>query len=458
MKKILVIDDDPQALESTRRILEWAGYEVVVAVDGKDALDRIRSKEILGVQAILTDVRMPKMTGLEFLQALSLISCRVPVVLMTAFGSVEEAVWAMKLGAVDFLSKPFKKKQLLEAIEVALSRSSEGCESAPLIHSSKMASLQIDVLKVAATQATVLICGESGVGKERIAQQIHEESSRRRNSFVAVNCAAIPENLLESELFGFEKGAFSGADHAKPGLFEVAHGGTILLDEIGDMPLVLQAKLLRVLQEGEIRRLGSTKSTRVDVRVLAATHQNIRELVAQGKFREDLFYRLEVIVLHVPPLRERLEDVLSLAEFFREQSNQRHSKKVLGFSRSALDLIVSHSWPGNVRELSNAVERAVVLSSGDWIQAEDLPVTLHSKNLFSDQGMSHLQGAISVPLGTALKDVEDLLIRKTLEATEGDKALTARLLGITSRTIYRKLDKRDQPENSDLVSSESPHA
>ena len=454
MKRILVVDDDIQGLESTRRILEWAGYAVITASDAQDALDIVRSKDSGGIHAILTDVRMPRMTGLEFLKALSVISCRIPVILMTAYGNVEDAVWAMKLGAVDFLSKPFKKKQLLDAVSLALSRSVHAPNSEPAIRSSRMNALRDQIQKVASTQATVLIQGESGVGKERIAREIHELSTRAQRSFVAINCAAIPENLLESELFGFERGAFSGADHAKPGLFEVASGGTLLLDEIGDMPMVLQSKLLRVLQEGEIRRLGATRSTRVDVRLVAATHQDLRSLVAAGRFREDLLYRLEVIVLHVPALRDRPEDVLPLAEHFLEKSVERHGKGVSGFSEHAIQLLQAHSWPGNVRELSNAIERAVVLSSGALISAEDLPTTIRS-GAAPSSGTGALQSSVSIPLGTALKDVEDLLIRRTLEATDGDKAMTARLLGITSRTIYRKLDRREGSREMESESSDA---
>lgn len=439
MKKILVVDDDAQGLDSTRRILEFAGYEVLTAGDGEEALDRIRSCGPGDVHAILTDVRMPKMTGLEFLKALSVLSCRTPVILMTAFGNVEDAVWAMKLGAVDFLSKPFKKKQLLDAIEVALSRAVAPPPGEVPTASPRMEQLRSQLVRIAATQATVLVQGESGVGKERIAREIHDRSPRAAGPFIAVNCAAIPENLLESELFGFEKGAFSGAAQAKPGLFEAAHRGTILLDEIGDMPLLLQSKLLRVLQEGEIRRLGSTRSSRVDLRVVAATHQDLRRLVAEGRFREDLLYRLEVIVLQVPALRDRPEDILPLAGHFLAEACERHSKRVAGFSDSAAALLASHPWPGNVRELSNAVERAVVLATGERIEPSDLPATLSG----SAGAPAALGGSISIPLGTALRDVEDLLIRRTLEATDGDKSMTARLLGITSRTIYRKLDRRE---------------
>jgi two-component system response regulator HydG len=447
MKKILLVDDDPHGLESTRKILEFAGFEVVAAHDGQEALDFIRSRASTGIHAILTDVRMPRMTGLEFLKALSLIACRVPVILMTAFGNVEDAVWAMKLGAVDFLSKPFRKKQLLDAVDLALSRSLLPLGSGPVVRSDRMVALREQIAKVASTQATILIQGESGVGKELIAREIHEASTRAGRPFIAVNCAAIPENLLESELFGFDKGAFSGAEHSKPGLFEAAHGGTLLLDEIGDMPSILQTKLLRVLQEGEIRRLGSTRSSRVDVRVIAATHQDLRRLVAESRFREDLLYRLEVIALSVPALRERPEDILPLARHFLEQARERHSKRVSGFSEAAIELIAGHPWPGNVRELSNAVERAVVMSSGEWIEPGDLPATLVAGRTVMAGGLEAagrgLHGSIAIPLGTALKDVEDLLIRRTLEATDGDKAMTARLLGITPRTIYRKLDRRE---------------
>ncbi|MEN9722421.1 MAG: hypothetical protein RJB38_407 [Pseudomonadota bacterium] len=461
MKRILVVDDDPQGLESSRRILEWAGYEVITASDGESALERIRSKGAETIHAILTDLRMPRMTGIDFLKSLSVISCRIPVVLMTAFGGVEDAVWAMKLGAVDFLLKPFKKKQLLDAMAAALARAphfSEATMSSAGEIASSMNALRHQIEKVAQTQATVLVMGESGVGKERIARQLHELSARRSHPFIALNCAAIPENLLESELFGFEKGAFSGADHAKMGLFEAANGGSILLDEIGDMPLVLQSKLLRVLQESEIRRLGSTRSVRVDVRVIGATHQNLRELVACGRFREDLLYRLEVIVLNVPPLRERPEEIRPLAQGFLEQSRERHGKRVLGFSEEALQFIQAHPWPGNVRELSNAVERAVVLTTHEWIQPEDLPATL-SGALSAGRSSRPVMGeSISVPIGTALKDVEDLLIRRTLEATDGDKAMTARLLGITSRTIYRKLDRREDASVLPDGAQDAPHA
>jgi DNA-binding NtrC family response regulator len=313
-----------------------------------------------------------------------------------------------------------------------------------------MEELRKTLAQVAPTTATVLLTGESGTGKERVARQIHEQSPRAKARFVALNCAAVPEQLIESELFGFEKGAFTGAVGAKEGLFEAASGGTLLLDEIGDMPIALQAKLLRTLQEGETRRLGATAPRKVDVRVIAATHRDLRENVRAGTFREDLLYRLEVIGIHVPRLRDRMEDVPDLAYHFLRSAAQRHGKEVSGISEEAMAALLAHAWPGNVRELSNVIERAVVFARQPHVQAEDLPphlAELGTKARAAEGaqagGAKQASGAtsISVPLGTPLKDVEDLLIRKTLEATSGDKNMTAKLLGINSRTIYRKLEK-----------------
>jgi two-component system response regulator HydG len=490
--RVLLVDDDEQGLESCRRILEFAGHRVVTAQDGQAALERLRAGSF---DVILSDVRMPRMGGLEFLRALSVVGEATPVVLMTAFGKVEDAVWAMKLGAVDFLTKPFKRQALLEAVGSAYARSraagrrvsvseagpaSGGVASGAPVSaalarlvgsSSAMRELRSQIERIAPTSATVLIQGESGTGKELVARAIHEASSRARpgrepgsrgpGRFVAINCAAVPEQLIESELFGNEKGAFTGASSARQGLFEAADGGTLLLDEIGDMPLVLQAKLLRVLQEGEIRRVGATQSRRVDVRVLAATHRDLREGVRQGTFRQDLLFRLEVIALGVPPLRERLEDLSELTAFFLEQAADRHSKDVVSVSPTALAVLREHSWPGNVRELANVIERAVVFCSGVSIEPSDLPVHLRvnaaeaSKHLpAGDPGATSLATAsgssertgertgertIEVRIGTPLREVEELLIRRTLEATSGDKGMTAKLLGINSRTIYRKL-------------------
>jgi two-component system, NtrC family, response regulator HydG len=462
--RILLVDDDPQALESTRKILELSGYQVVTAVDGQAALEQVRpaiGSSSPRFDLVVSDVRMPRLGGLEFLRALSLCGEGIPVVLMTAFGRVEDAVWAMKLGAVDFLSKPFKRQTLLASVEAALKRSrargpapiaaDRGQESSSpsLVGRSRpMEELRNVIAQVAPTAATVLLTGESGTGKERVARRIHEQSPRAKAPFVALNCAAVPEQLIESELFGFEKGAFTGAVGSKEGLFEAASGGTLLLDEIGDMPVLLQAKLLRTLQEGETRRLGAVQSRKVDVRVIAATHRDLKDGVRVGTFRQDLMYRLEVVGIHVPPLRDRVEDVPDLAYHFLKQARQRHGKEVSGISEDAMARLLAHAWPGNVRELSNVIERAVIFARSNFVEAMDLPAHLAQ----SEPGeirmpLAPASNSISVPLGTSLKDVEDLLIRKTLEATAGDKNMTARLLGINSRTIYRKLDKRgDEPE------------
>jgi len=444
LKTLLLVDDDPQGRLSTQRILEAEGYSVVLASDGQQALDRVRQGTRF--DAILSDVRMPNMDGLDFFKALSVLSCPIPVVLMTAYGRLDQAVWAMKLGAVDFLSKPFKRRQLLDAVGAAMARPMTGTRTEPefTTRSSGMLTLMNQVEQVAGTSATILVQGESGSGKERIARLIHDKSQRRAAQFIAINCAAIPESLLETELFGHEKGAFTGALQAKRGLFEAASGGTLLLDEIGDMPLSLQSKLLRVLQESEVRRVGSLESKKVDVRIIAATHQDLRMRVAEGRFREDLLYRLEVIALTVPPLRERREDLPDLIQGIFDQARVRHAKtSVQGLKPEAITALVQYSWPGNVRELSNAVERAIILCQGTEVALADLPGSVTAQSGAQAGAQAVVSAPISIPMGTALKDVEDLLIRKTLEATDGDKELTARILGITARTIYRKLGHKD---------------
>ena len=449
MPKILLVDDDPQSLESTAKLLELSGFEVVPAFDGQAALEQIRSNQKFDL--VISDVRMPRLGGLEFLRAMSLCGARVPVILMTAFGRVEDAVWAMKIGAVDFLTKPFKRQTLLSSIEVALKRSVAFAQdetdpagaASGLRHligaSAPMVELRKVITQVAPTAATVLISGESGTGKELVAAQIHHESIRASRPMIALNCAAVPEQLIESELFGSEKGAFTGATSQRAGLFEAADGGTLLLDEIGDMPLTLQAKLLRALQEGEIRRVGATLSRRVDVRVIAASHRDLREGVVRGTFREDLLYRLEVVGIRVPALRERAADIPELAFHFLKTHSERHHKHVTRIEAVAREALCRYGWPGNVRELSNVIERAVVFAQLQEVRLSDLPTHV-AQAAAAPSDVS--QAAISVPFGTPLRDVEDLLIRKTLEATSGDKNMTAKLLGINSRTISRKLAEK----------------
>jgi two-component system response regulator HydG len=464
--RILLVDDDAQALESTRKILELSDYDVTTATDGQAALEQVRGgpeKPRATFDLILTDVRMPRLGGLEFLRALSLCGDGTPVILMTAFGRIEEAVWAMKFGAVDFLTKPFKRQALLSAVEMALKRARGRAPArspqavtekmgSMVGASSVMNSLQATIRQVAPTAATVLITGESGTGKELIARCIHDQSTRSKGRFIAINCAAVPEQLIESELFGFEKGAFTGATSAKEGLFEAAHEGTLFLDEIGDMPIALQAKLLRTLQEGEVRRVGATTSRKINVRVIAATHRDLKENVRTGAFRQDLLYRLEVIAIQIPPLRERMEDIPDLAYHFLKLACERHGKSAEGIEDEAMEALLAHTWPGNVRELGNVIERGVVFAQGALLLARDLPPHLLELSArASKEPAASAEGAsggssIMVPFGTPLKDVEELLIRKTLEATSGDKNMTAKLLGINSRTIYRKLEKKDALE------------
>ena len=466
MARILLVDDDLQSLASTARILELAGHGVIEARDGQEALTLIRetqSRTLSPFDVVISDVRMPKLGGIEFLRAIGLLGETTPVILMTAFGQVDEAVWAMKLGAVDFLTKPFKRQSLLDALEMALKRRpkssgeirSEAAESAGnsglLGSSAAISGLRVKILQVAPTDATVLLRGPSGCGKELAAREIHRLSRRAGGAFIALNCAAIPDELIESELFGFEKGSFTGAGESKKGLFEAAEGGTLFLDEIGDMPLQLQATLLRALQEREIRRLGATVARKVDVRVISATHRDLSEAVRAGSFREDLLFRLEVVGLQVPTLAERAEDIPLLVREFLAQVSLRHGKRVRELAPEVERVLAVHSWPGNVRELFNVIERAVIFSDGERISLSDLPA--HLIRLAEEQtpgapGSAVFGSAISVPFGTPLREVEDLLIRKTLEATSGDKGMTAKLLGINSRTIYRKLESGKQPEKN----------
>lgn len=457
MPKILLIDDDIQSLESTRKILQLAGHEVLTAEDGQQGMELIAGQ---GFDLVITDVRMPRLSGLEFLKGLSAFYKTVPVILMTAFGRVDEAVWAMKLGAADFLTKPFKRQDLLLSVDNALKRSGPSLSglASPAAQpqlfdamtgsSEAMTSLRLQMLQVARSSASVLIYGESGTGKELVAKLIHSQSDRSKRNLVALNCAALPEQLIESELFGFEKGAFTGAMSAKEGLFEAAHLSTLLLDEIGDMPLPLQGKLLRVLQEQEVRRVGAVHARKVDVRVIAATHKDLRELVKRGLFREDLLYRLEVIKLSVPALRERMQDVPELSREFLKRACEKNKRSIEVIDPETLSILMQHSWPGNVRELANVMERAVVFCSGTELLPEHLPSHLVQKVSMAVPTPEKSGDVLQIPIGTPLREVEEMMILKTLEATAGNKNETAKLLGINSRTIYRKLDKLEAEEEA----------
>ena len=452
---LLIADDDPGLRESLERTLTREGYRVVLASDGRAALERVQAG---GVDLIVTDLRMPGLTGLELLRAAKAIMPDVDVILLTAFGTVEEAVKAMKDGAYDFLTKPFRREQLIKLVDKALERRD-------LIEQNKALKKQLEdirakgqmigaspsfrrmltlVEQVADSSATILIQGESGAGKELVARAIHERSGRRAGPFVAVNCAALPETLLESELFGYEKGAFTGAAGRKEGRFELANGGTLFLDEVADLSLVTQPKILRVLQEGEFERLGATRSIQVDVRILAATNQDLVDMVKDKRFREDLYYRLNVITVRVPPLRERHEDIRVLAQHYLRVYAAKNGRKLEGFSNEALERLESYAWPGNVRELENLIERTVLLARKDRIDAEDLPEEV--------AGVKRPpRDAILELVGTPLADIEQRLLDETLRITGGNKTQAAKLLGIDVRTVARKLERRedDQAEGTD---------
>ena len=452
---LLVADDDPGLRESLERTLTREGYRVVLASDGRAALERVQAG---GVDLIVTDLRMPGLTGLELLRAAKAIMPDVDVILLTAFGTVEEAVKAMKDGAYDFLTKPFRREQLIKLVDKALERRD-------LIEQNKALKKQLEdirakgqmigsspayrrmlslVEQVADSSATILIQGESGAGKELVARTIHERSGRRNGPFVAVNCAALPETLLESELFGYEKGAFTGAAGRKEGRFELANSGTLFLDEVADLSLVTQPKILRMLQEGEFERLGGTRTIQVDVRIVAATNQDLSDMVREKRFREDLYYRLNVITVRVPPLRERHEDIRLLAQHYLRVYAAKNGRKLDGFSNEALERLESYRWPGNVRELENLIERMVLLARKDRIDAEDLPEEI--------AGVKRPpRDAILELVGTPLADVEQRLLDETLRITGGNKTQAAKLLGIDVRTVARKLERRedDQAEDTD---------
>ena len=445
---LLVADDDPGLRESLERTLTREGYRVLLAPDGNAALERLRGG---GIDLVLTDLKMPGLTGIEVLRAAKAIAPDVDVILLTAFGTVEEAVRAMKDGAYDFLTKPFQRPQVLKLIRQALERRE-------LIQQNRALQQRLDDLlqqgavvgaspafrrmmtlveQVAASSATVLVQGESGTGKELVARAIHERSARRPGPFVAVNCAALPETLLESELFGYEKGAFTGAAGRKEGRFELADGGTLFLDEVSDLSPVTQPKILRVLQEGEYERLGGTKTLRVDVRIVAATNQDLAQMVREKRFREDLFYRLNVITITVPPLRERREDIRVLAQHFLRVYAAKNNRTLEGFTDDAVRRLEAYAWPGNVRELENVIERGVVLARGGLMDVADLPEEI--------AGATPLpEGVLTVRIGTPLAEVEQRLLEETLRGTKGNKTLTAKLLGIDPRTVSRKLERQDE--------------
>jgi two-component system response regulator HydG len=466
---LLVADDDPAVRASLERALTREGYAVVLAPDGQAALERLKAG---GVDLVLSDLKMPGLTGLELLREVKQAAPDVDVIMLTAFGTVEEAVRAMKDGAIDFLTKPFQRAQLVKVVRQALERRALIAQNRALQQrlddllrqgniigvSPAFRRMMTLVDQVADSSATVLIQGESGTGKELVARAIHERSSRRDGPFVAVNCAALPETLLESELFGYEKGAFTGAAGSKKGRFELADGGTLFLDEVADLSPVTQPKILRVLQEGEFERVGGTKTMRVDVRIVTATNQDLAALVREKRFREDLFYRLNVITVMCPPLRERREDIPVLAQHFLRIYAAKNNRRLEGLSDEALSCLEAYAWPGNVRELENVIERAVVLARGSRIELTDLPENIAERSVMVERpaalGVPAAQpggtpeGWFKVRVGTPLAEVEQRLLEETLRMTRGNKTLAAKLLGIDPKTVFRKLKAGEAEESA----------
>ena len=445
---VLVVDDEEQMLRSQQKMLEREGYRVLTAHNGNAALEALAHAEV-EVDVALTDLRMEGLDGMQFIETAKRLYPDLEIVMMTGYGTIETAVEAIRKGAYDFLPKPFKRMQMLKIVGRAMERRSlvaenrrlrkqvaEGGSRSVIGNSEAMRRVMDMVVQVAPSDATVLVLGESGTGKEVIARALHEASDRARGPFVKVSCAALPDSLLEAELFGYERGAFTGAERRKPGRFELADGGTLFLDEIGDIPLEMQVKLLRVLQEREFERLGGTQTLSVDVRVIAATHRDLRKFVDKGLFREDLYYRLAVIPLEIPPLRRRPEDVPLLAAHFAARY-ARDPERVPVLLPETNEALVAYDWPGNVRELENAIERAVVLSKDGAIEPRDLPPSVGA-------GGGEREGAyLRVPLGTPLRQVEALVLDQALELSGGDKQRAAQLLGISARTITRHLKRRE---------------
>jgi two-component system, NtrC family, response regulator HydG len=443
---ILVVDDDHAHRVMLNTLLGGWGYTITEADDGETAVKAIEERAF---DLVLMDIRMLRVSGIEALEQIQAMNPAIPVILMTAYSSVETAVAAMKKGAYDYLTKPLDFDKLRITIHRAMEHTrlkeenrslrqqvGERFDRTRIIgNSPAMISLLETVSQVAPSQATVLIHGESGTGKELIAEAVHFNSDRKDGPFVRINCAALTETLLESELFGHEKGAFTGADRRKEGRFVQAHGGSLFLDEVSEMSLTMQVKLLRALQEREVTRVGGEAVIRVDVRIIAATNRDLSALIREGRFREDLFYRLNVVSLQLPPLRRRREDIPLLAQHFLGRFADQNARSIDGFSPHAMDRLIRYDWPGNVRELMNAVERAVVLARESYLSPEDLPV---------GEGVEPSPAVPAVPPpggDLSLDEVEKATILRTLSATAGNKSEAARRLGITRKTLHKKLKK-----------------
>ncbi len=472
MERILIVDDDEGLVHFLSRLFERQGYEALVCSDGQSALQRLATESF---DTVLMDYKMPGLNGLDTLAEIKRAQCKTPVIIMTAYGTTETAIEAMKLGAYDYLLKPFDNEELkrvvADALEVnrlmkevvslpgAMTRisvpSPRGAVTIIGSHR-KMQEVFKLIGQVAQQDVTVLITGESGTGKELVARAIYHHSRRQEQSFIAVNCATIPDTLFESELFGYERGAFTGADRPYAGKFERCHNGTLFFDEIGDMSLRTQAKVLRVLQEGEFERLGSSKTIQVDVRVLAATNKNLEREVAEGRFREDLYYRLKVISVHMPPLRARLEDVPLLVDYFVGRYGQEYGKTLRYVSEPAIRKIQSYNWPGNVRQLENCLRRAVLMCRGDVLLPEHLHFETDQDGADGSPSVEHRRRRLRQQIQELVPDllrfggdvhanivdlVEEAVIGQALQECGHNQVQTARLLGISRNTLRHRIAK-----------------
>ena len=440
---VLIIDDEENIRNGLAANFELEDYEVKTAANGKDGLDLVAKGDI---DLVITDLRMDGISGEEVVKRVTTETPGIPVIVLTGHGSIDAAVEAMKSGAYDFLTKPLNLEQLnlivkraLENRELSLQHKllkeeieSSACLEQMIGRSAEMQKVFSMIKKVAPAKASVLITGESGVGKELVANAIHNLSGRKDKAFIKVHCAALSESLLESELFGHEKGAYTGADSMQKGRFELAHGGTIFLDEIGEINQNVQIKILRVLQEKTFERVGGEKSISVDVRIVAATNKNLEEEVKAGRFREDLYYRLNVVHLKVPSLKERKDDLPLLIDSFIKKFAAENEKEIIGIDSKAKAALLKYDWPGNIRQLQNCIESSVIMSNGKQIKLEDLPLSVSEYTG---------QEAISIPMGISLEDAEKIIIMQNLSANKGNKSKTADILGIGRKTLHRKLNE-----------------
>jgi two-component system, NtrC family, response regulator AtoC len=460
-KQVLIVDDEPNLRKILAAQLSRDGYDVLLAEDGEQGLQFLREHHI---DLVVTDLRMPKVDGMALLREALREQPDLPIVMITAHGTVDTAVEALKLGAFDYLTKPFDKDEVRQVVAKALKTrqlASEEATNEPkavagarfgiIGQSPGLTDLYSVLERVADTPTTVLITGESGTGKELVARALHDHSARNGKPFIKVNCAAIPKELIESELFGYERGAFTGAVSSKPGRFELANGGTLFLDEIGEIPVEMQVKLMRALQESEFERVGGIKTIRVDVRLVAATNRDLKKLISQGAFREDLFYRLNVVSIRLPALRERTSDIPLLVDHFLAKFNDRLKKHVIGVEGESMDLLCTYGWPGNIRELENVMERSVLFCDGQKLKVEDLPGELRggSDTLGSSEPPRAGDGAADIPLSyegglkehvkVAMNRLERDLVSRALKQTNGNVTHAARLLKISRKGLQLKM-------------------